>query len=239
MSWLHEIDETNIKNSLPLEKILKDSLYYPASNIDGDPVKYLHREIQSFIYVDYAMTPERLHQEINNRGFEGYEVHASRFVEENELAPIGWQPASLQDSDGDLSRMNESRTATPFYKWHVFRRKNGFTEEHGPERFSLLYLCADGAAAFQALYHGNQAYPKAIAVVGPGTGFGGNWTDFRERDKILGRSVMENPHGQPELMLCCSPAEAYWPEFSIPHGNAGNRIRIWKRPEGAGSSPVA
>ncbi len=83
----------------------------------------------------------------------------------------------------------------------IMELKQDVPENHGPLRFSHFYLCADGTAAFQALYVANHACPKVIAIIQPGEAFGGNWTDFEDQEKILARSVMNNPAGQPDYLL--------------------------------------
>lgn len=123
--------------------------------------------------------------------------------------------------------------------WVVFERKNGFGGNHGPERFSLLYLCADGAAVFQVLFHANKIAPKIITIIQPGHGFGGNYTNFEDPKQILGRSVLSNPAGKPDYLLFggIEKREFYeqscWPEYSsfinfLPNVPGGN-IGIWER----------
>ena len=51
--WLTEASsESMARVPLPLRGILEDSLYYPSSHFDGDPVRYLAGNIYSFVYVD-------------------------------------------------------------------------------------------------------------------------------------------------------------------------------------------
>lgn len=83
----------------------------------------------------------------------------------------------------------------------IFERDGSTPLSHGPERFSLLYLNADGAAAYKALYVGNAMRAKAIAVIEPGNGFGGNWTDFTDPQAILARVVLSNPASMPDFYL--------------------------------------
>ena len=105
----------------------------------------------------------------------------------------------------------------PYCFWSIFQRGINVPSIHGPPRFSLLYLCADGVAAFQALYYANSASPKAVAVIQPGTAFGGNWTDFEDPYEIFARTVLGNPKGRPQILLnkgagysfreqCCWPS---------------------------------
>lgn len=197
--WLSRIDPNNISEvPFPLADILRASLYYPSSGFDGDPVKYLAGNVVSFVYVDYGQTEGALTAELNGHGFRGYEVIARRSVTERELTPHGWP--SREDGDPNQYR-NRGCIETPFCSWSILQRLDEFDESHGPRRFSLLYLCADGVAAFQALYVGNEVAPAVVAIIQPGHGFGENWTNFEDPTKIFARSVFDNPAGQPTILL--------------------------------------
>lgn len=40
--WLSVVDADSIEtSSFPLEEVLRNSLYYPSSGFDGDPVRYM------------------------------------------------------------------------------------------------------------------------------------------------------------------------------------------------------
>ena len=50
-AWLTKRSAASMKNgSFPLDRILRASLFYPTSGLDGDPVRYLSRSVQSFVY---------------------------------------------------------------------------------------------------------------------------------------------------------------------------------------------
>ena len=336
--WLAKISQSTITiDPFPLTQLLEDSLYYPSSRFDRDPVKYLSGNILSFIYVDYGRSHDEFENEIIKRGFRGYECVATRSVTEQELTPRGWRPRqpdrdhidydplvypdnsdftieglkifgidreALQKERDTAERMeilskdklprlqvkmeqgsvhlaslkreilneklreeeksylqqdmkwieariedvrkeiedarqdyNESEcenleAATrklhlmgdwfgnekkPYCSWSIFQLREDVPAINGPPRFSLLYLCADGVAAFQALYYANSASPKAVAVIQPGTAFGGNWTDFEDPYEIFARTVLGNPKGSPQILLnkgagysfrehCCWPS---------------------------------
>jgi hypothetical protein len=53
--WLSSV---NFKFNI--NEVLKDSLYYPSSAFDGDPIKYFMGNVYSFIYVDYCNTRDDL-----------------------------------------------------------------------------------------------------------------------------------------------------------------------------------
>lgn len=60
--------------------------------------------------------------------------------------------------------------------WVVMEGPYDLSVNHDPRRLSLLYLCIDGVNAFQTLYVERGISLKAIAIIQPGEGFGGNYT---------------------------------------------------------------
>ena len=366
--WLAGISQSTITiDPFPLTQLLEDSLYYPSSGFDRDPVKYLSGNILSFIYVDYGRSHDEFENEIIKRGFRGYECVATRSVTEQELTPRGWRPrqpdrdhidydplvypdnsdftieglkifridrealqkerytaermeilskdklprlqvkmeqgsvhlASLkreilneklrEEEKSDLQQdmkwieaeiedvrkeiedarqdYNESEcenleAATrklhlmgdwfgnekkPYCSWSIFQRGEDVPSIHGPPRFSLLYLCADGVAAFQALYYANSASPKAVAVIQPGTAFGGNWTDFDDPSGIFARTVFGNPKGSPQILLNGGRGnrdffrEPCWPSYTelicFLDKSRGGSIGVWVEKDKPGSTP--
>ena len=208
------------ESPFPLRLILRDSLYYPCSGFDGKPVKYLAGKILSFVYVDYGYTRNELFTELEESGFHGYDVVASRSISERELAPQGWRPPPLEQHDGDPTRRCRW-IKDSFCEWFLFQRREDVPASHGPSRFSLLYLCADGVAAFHALYVANSIAPKIVAVIRPGCGpLSGAWTDLTDSTKIFARSVLGNFGGQPEFLLYggWEDSDRYrepcWPDYS-------------------------
>lgn len=199
--WLSDASPATIKNeSFPLRELLEDSLYYPSSGFDGDPVRHLAGNILSFIYVDYGHSHDEYMNALRNPGFRGYDLVATRSVTEQELTPSGWRPTPPTRVDGDPSRYRDW-IKNPFCSWSVFQRRDDVPTDPGPFRFSLLYLCADGVAAFPALYVANFAVPRAVAVIQPGHAVGGNWTDYTKPEQLFARSILGNPSGQPALLL--------------------------------------
>ena len=201
--WPTEQSLISVKDEspFPIRLLLRDSLYYPSSGFDGKPVKYLAGKILSFVYVDYGYTRNKLFDKLEEQGFRGYDLVASRSVSERELTPQGWHPPPLDPHDGDPER-HRYWIKDPFCEWLLFQRREAVPACHGPSRFSLLYLCADGVAAFHALYVANSIAPKIVAVIRPGCGpLGMGWTDFEDPRKIFARSVLGNPGGRPEFLL--------------------------------------
>ena len=235
-NWLANGVTGNQSSPFPLNKILSDSLYYPSSGVDGDPIRYLSGNFHSFVYADYGISSDKLKAELNNPGFNGYHQILSRKITEKELTPNGWQPSSPSRNDGDPQRYRDFMKK-PFATWSVFQRDDDLDNEHGAERFSLLYLCADGVAAYQALYLSNQCFPLGIAIIQPGHAFGLNWTDFTDPAKSLATTILSNPAGKPRVLLYGGIGkrdryrETCWPQYSI-HScfldkAGGGSIGVW------------
>ncbi len=217
---------------LPICDLLAGSVYYPACKFDGDPVKYLGGNFHSFVYVDYGVGRDQLLQNLNS--FHGYRIAAFREVAERELIPNGWTPRFPRTSDGGLRRQ-AGWIKRAFGVWSIYQRSEDFNSDHGPDCFSLLYIGGDGVATFQALYEGNRVAPAVVAVIQPGHGSGGNWTNFEDADGIFARSVLENPSGTPEYLLFGGWGEGNfyrepcWPSYDSPVRTLHGRLRLWRR----------
>jgi len=231
-----------IKNpaEFDIHDVLKDSLYYPASGHDGHPVEYFMGNVYSFVYVDYSISRENLLEEIANKGFRGYRVIRQLPISESQLAPNGWRIRVTPDCAEHHQPDHYSDVfEKPFAEWFIFERTEEYGEDHNPSRFSLLFICADGAAAYQALYLENRMAPKILAIIQPGEAFGCNWTDFTSRRLIMARSVFYGTNPLPEYVINggIGRSEFYrapiWPEYSefVKKFNIGAKyFRIWKRP---------
>lgn len=189
---LLKLSPNQIQNgTFPLKSLLKDSLYYPSCDIDGELIRYCNMHfnrlgISSYVYADYASGRDRLMANLDT--FRGYHLIATR-----ELSPDDVEANKVLRMPKGIDREDYHRYQglwQPFGQWSVFERNKGFGEHHGPRRFSLLYLGAEGVAAYSGLYLNNNITPKAIAIIQPGHGFGGNWTDFTALDGSLSRTML-------------------------------------------------
>ena len=140
--WLAALDAGQISNSpFPLLDLLKESLYYPASGLDGDPIMRLGGNVHSFVYVDQGVTDrvELLSMLASPRCFRGYELIAARDVSKEELTPRGWTPTAPLPEDGRADQFSHEMKP-PFAMWAIMQRLAGQSSQHGPERFSLSLI---------------------------------------------------------------------------------------------------
>jgi len=218
--------------------VLENSLYYPCACFDAHPVKYFMGNVYSFVNVDYGVSKGEFLREIDNHGFLGYHIIHRKPISQDELTPAGWKVHIYPERNDGNPGNYQNGIQKPFCEWIIFERDSDRDDSYNPKRFSLLYLCADGAAAYQAMYLSNSIKPRIIAIIQPGHGFGGNWSDFTDRTKIFARSVFYNNDLLPEYLINggIGPSSHYddpiWSEFNSPIGkiNAGeSTLKIWKR----------
>ncbi len=231
-NWLADLTPSSMKDDpFPLKELIKYSLYYPCSSFDDRPIEHLSGNIVSFVYVDYGHSEKEFMKKLRTRGFGGYHELATRKLTKEDLTPNGWEaePPPTRE-DGNPSYEYGNLANKPFFIWTVLERNCDYSKDHGPFRVSLLYLCSDGVATFQALYLTNKIAPKAVAIIGS-DGFSMNWTKLRDRKKIFARSVIDsNPGGCPEYLLDGScTKKPCWLEYER-NVCSFNWVSIWKRP---------
>ena len=200
MNIIDSLTSDEIQNGkFPLEELLENSLYYPSSGFDGGVVKHFSKEVQSFIFCDYATSKVKLLDALDK--FHGYRIFASRPLSLLEVYPKGY--AIQPPPNFNLKEYTKYKEiqSEPFVHWAVYERVDNFDETHGPKRFSLLYIGGEGVAAYQSLYWITMKTAKILAIIQPGTGFGGNWTDFKDKKSPLAWAVLTNTYGTPETII--------------------------------------
>lgn len=227
------------KDRLPIADILQRSVFYPASKMDGRPVRYLAGFSHSFIYADCNVSQDLLTRNLDT--FKGYRLYYSRSVTREELCFKSFQPILAEPTDGDPRWLRVQADFSPYALWAIYDRRPEFDEVHGPARFSLLFVGGEGVATFQSLYYSNQCAPSVITLIRCDA-FTGNWTQFFDPKKIFARSVMQNPHGTPDYLFCDYMQGPPWHWYSkLQHtvasaidddGIAHQRLRLWSRDAG-------
>ncbi len=211
--WLARVTpETMNHEPFPLQDILRDSLYYPASGLDGDPVKRLAGCVHSFVYVDIDLVGEfnrdALARELERRefrdyeGFKGYEIVDRREVTRKELFRYRHPPTAVRDvlarqlGEKWYRELPPRGEASFFCDWLVFERQARFGRRHGPSRFSFLVIRAEAVHTFLKLYMAESIAPEAVAVIQSGRP-----EIFEDPGGIFPQCVLSNPAGRPKILL--------------------------------------
>lgn len=217
-----------------LRHVLAGSVYYPSCGLDGRPIKHLAGHFSSFVYVDYGTPREAVMSRLATHPLVGYDIIHLEFLTDRDIDPALWSDPSLFNAERDQNI--PTWKANWFALWIIFRRQQTFDDGHGLERFSLLYLAAEGVTAFENLYGRLEIVPAVICLVRPGTGFGGNWTDFTEPQGIFSQTVQANRAGPAEFLLWGGWAptlpgyqQPCWPGYCLGVAQVEPGLTLWRR----------
>ena len=154
-------------------------VYYPGSYTDGQAVRTFNKAhyTHTYVYVDYMLKKETLREELyKDEAFKGYKLIDLREVSENELLPGGWvQHYRPSQEEIDAAR-SHLRDEMPYCLLAILEREEGYTEEHGAERFAIIFLYADGIATYDALFINRGKAPDVLLF--QDHGFGCNYDAF-------------------------------------------------------------
>lgn len=197
---------------VPMDDLLKDSLYYPASRTDGRPIKLCNTVwrrlgVDSFVYCDFDLSVGEFLADTHT--MHGYHVFASRRIAPSEYVPEGWRLEMVPEDGNGRRRYWDSFLGHggPAHEacWVVFERDADMTPVHGPDRLSVLYVCGEGLATFQQLYCSRGIAPKMLCFI-QCWGFAGNWTDFSACGAPFHRTLLKYRGCTPEWLCfgdCC------------------------------------
>ena len=209
--WLAK---ASVEGSLPLVPLLHRSMFYPACGLDGRPVQYFGGATHSFVYVDQMISRESVTDAL--QCFKGYRQLFMRDVEQDELGITSFEPHQNILQVG----RNFSYGERPYFSyaiWAVFERRDDFGPNHGPARFSLLYIGGEAVSTYWSLYWRLQIAPFAITLI-KCDAFTGNWTSFFDDRAELASLVMETSRFSPPRYLFCEAesreCDSPWSWFS-------------------------
>lgn len=157
-------------------------VYYPGSGTDGHPVKVFGstHSAHTFVYADYGVTQNALEEELGDPryGFHGYHRLSRLRLSEADLVPRGWTAHVDRSEVPDYRHGPAIVAAAPFGFLEVLERNREFGEDHGAHRLAILFLGADGIAAYDALFCQGDHVSAPFALVLQDHGFGGNYGRF-------------------------------------------------------------
>jgi hypothetical protein len=225
---------------LPVNELLTDSVYYPGSGTDGDPIQHLGRYFWSFIYADYGFTRDEIGKALDTGKFGDYKLLGRRTVTEDELPLNHWNSETSGQLAYGLPVENNAppffqRGDCPFAEWALLEDRSV-----RPRRvISLLFFGADGVALLDKLYASRDISPACICVIQAPPAIGGfNWTNFEDESGPLYRTLTKIKSGLPRFLLYggSGDPERYrkscWSAYTLRLAWPLMRMRNW-RPEGS------
>jgi len=240
-SWLSGLDLPEVSAlgaiAFPRTDVLASSLFYPAARFHGDVIAKLAPVFHSFIYVDYSVDRASLEAALSS--FRGYSLEGYAQLAPSDLASPRAPPPILGGFGGELRRAQTAPTTgePPYASWAILKRDADRDDAHGPERFSLVYLCADGVAAYHRMYAAEGIAPRALAIIQPGHAFGGNYTNFTDPDGLFAHVVLALGAPAPEYLLCGGMRHSksdppWWPavyDTQVAHFAGPHPWSVWRR----------
>ena len=215
-TWLRDFDPHNPGRPEDRARDLLRSrtVYYPGSFIDGGPVAAFNSAhgAHCYIYVDYDIEQDRVRERImwrRGRGFRGYDSIVQIELSETDFQLGWWRPHYRP------TRPMAPPRNPPYGFIAIFQRQNGFDDTHGAERFAILFLSADGHAAYDALFCQNNGTPAPFCAVIQNHGFGGDW------------AAGEGSFGGHGPMAQIAAACETYPEFLLKDVN-DERTPVWE-----------
>ncbi len=219
-AWLQNYDTLN-RAEIVSSFLNYRTIFYPGSGSDGSPVACFNsaHAAHCYIYVDYLLTDNDLRRELD-RGFLGYRSLSTIGLRARDLIPLGWRP-----TPGLPRREMWITPVAPFGFLEIFERIDGYDNSHGSSRFAILFLGADGFAAFDALFCQANGFQPPYCVVLQDHGFGCNYDDFGGGGFLEGLALSRC---RPHYLLVAEntrPWEGYQPVRSVlPDPNRQRRL---------------
>ena len=209
--WLRDFnkDDTFSRDHFFASRVV----YYPGSRFDGQPVKLFGsaNSAHCFVYVDYGVNQAALETELANAtdGFRGYHTFARVQFSENDLSPGKWQPHV--ESGYRPPHGKPHINTNPFGFLEVLERDHNLDDNHGPSRLGIIFLGADGIAAYDALFCQRNGTPPPFAVVLQDHGFGGNYDQFGQGGLL--ERIAKSCAVFPQLLLVATQNTKAWTGF--------------------------
>lgn len=202
--------------AFPVCDVLRDSLYYPASGLNGTPLKFLVGNVYSFIYTDINITKDELRHDLAACPPRGYDLIYARAVTVEEIAPSTFVPLPFELTCEERKTLEKlQRGVEPFGHWSIWKAQDSGLA------FSLFFLRGEICAVFQGLYVQHGAKPKYLAIIQPGHADGVlAWERIEDDNSHFHRLVMDNPAGPPDYLIsgnACdcptTPQATFWREY--------------------------
>jgi len=230
MEWIEKINSENFDSSFNVKDVLNNSVYYPASGIDGRGIEGLSMYSCSFIHADYSMPQETVNTALRADFIPvGYNLVGLRDILEDELTPNGFISHNLPLNEHEQNRIHflqhSIRNFTPFALWAVYELDYNETKNITAKinKFSILHVGGEACATFDALYIGYKINPLAVVILNPGEGYGDNWTIFRDSNyrfyKLIEYNVQNNHQRFPRYLFTNTTRNCFWPNYQLINRN--------------------
>ena len=143
-------------------------VYYPGAGTDGSPIRTFNtaHAAHVFVYVDYGYDKQKIDSELSDDAFVGYHLHHEQDVTKNELLPRAFL-SHVTEEERQVAILGYDMSIRPedgFALLKIYERNEEFGEEHGAQRFAILYIGADANLTYDVLFGNTDRSPYACVV---------------------------------------------------------------------------
>lgn len=193
---------------VPLSQLLEGCVYYPASGMDGTPIRAYGRRSQSFVYCDWSASVydfcEALNAPAGRGSIAGYDVVSTRKLTGMELvgnhaepdAPGGIDWDCLDYRGNPLEQHRELLNNHPVAVWFLLERAEGRSEAYGPAKLSLLCIHQEASRIYRLLFNHRGCRPHIVCWIQPGRNPPTSYARFPQnlREAMAGNSLGWPPY---------------------------------------------
>jgi hypothetical protein len=199
---LSHINNSNIDEAFNMKDIIRNSMFYPASGIDGFPITVLKKYTNSFVYVDYGTPIKEVEQSLlNDFKLVGYELKGLKFLNKEDIYPkdVAFENYTFNAHELDRLSMpfirklyrNAMRNTCGY--WAVYQLKeDAMIKKDKLPYFSLLHIHGEAIDFFTKTYGYYHINPLAMTFICIGEGYGDNWTIFRNTSYPFFQTLLKN-----------------------------------------------
>ena len=189
-------------------------VYYPGSALEGSPIHVFNsaHAAHVYFYIDYGFTKDEIRRLMSKKIPAGYHIYDEPEVTERDLLPHAPQYHLNQEEQRYVMEQYQTvhvPTRNSFSFLKIYERDKSLGDEHGAERFAVLFLGGDAIATFDAIFGNTNARPFAC-VLG-NYGFDGSYEGFC--DGSLLETLAKRINRLPKYLIC--DKECPWSGYSI------------------------
>lgn len=177
-NWLRDY---KLGDKINLREVLSNRvLFYPGAGTDGQPIKAFNttHTLHTYLYSDYWMSLDGARRIYENDKVKGYVPYDIIMFPIEEL-----MPATIS-ADLCVDHKWNKEYPDKFCTMCIYERISEYDDNHGAERFALIYTNEDAYRVFNITFHPRNRIPAPYAIVLQEHGFGGNY-DKWGRDGLL------------------------------------------------------
>lgn len=215
--WLSRLE--SVQQFSPKSFLNSRIAFYPGSGFDGHLVKVFGstHAAHCFVYADYGVSDAELKRTLDDpdKGFRGYRSLMRIDLKETDILPQGWTPHVSQEEVRYRASCPSAYNSFGFVE--ILERSPDFDDEHGAKRLAIMFLGADGVAAYDALFC-QRPGTAPFAMLLQDHGFSGNYTHFGRGGLLEKIAIRANAF--PRLILGADNTEIWMDYQLVPGTNA-------------------